>query len=83
MVLVFGELVWEAEGGQALFHFSKHLQLLVEHPLLSLELEVHVSAPALQLPSGFGSPPSSRMLCGNGLLGSLVPAPCGSGNCIT
>lgn len=41
MVLVFGELAWEAEGGQTLFHLSKHPQLLVKQPLLSLELEVH------------------------------------------
>jgi len=44
---------------------------------------VSVAAPTLQLPSDFGSCLSGGMPCRDGPLGSLTPAPCGSGDCIT
>lgn len=52
----FGELAWEAGGGQTLFHLSKHLQLLVRQNLLSLELEVRLCSchRVLALPSPVG-----------------------------
>lgn len=95
VMLVFSELAWGrgAEGGwTSLFLPAAPFQTTpVACEAAPSELRpgdagsgaASVTALAPQLLSDFGFHLSGGTLCRNGSLGLLMPAPCGSGDCIT